>query len=493
LTGVSKSFDGTTVLKRLNLEVFRGETLILLGENGAGKSTLKNILCGLIPSDGGEIEFDGVVQEHWSSARAKEVGLAAIHQELSLFSNMTVAENVHMLSLGRGRSGLVSKKQLVARTNQLFRDLLEIEMDSSKLVSDLALGQRQLVEIVKAIQSASNVLVLDEPTTSLSISERRQLFQVMRRLRASGHALIHVTHFLEEVEEVGDRVAVMRDGEVVALRHKDDLTIPQIEQFMVGRELAMVHRERITVTEDSPVLLEATDLRDDVILNGVSLSVRAGEVLGIAGLNGAGRSELMQALVGLRPSSGTVQLKGERYENRSVKESRRRGMVLVSEDRRAEQAFLERTVRENLSSSSLDRVSNRVGVMRSRKEKAMSATLVKEFGVKTASTEADFGAMSGGNQQKAVLARWLGLEPRVCLLDEPTKGIDVGAKAEVQRTIFGLAEQGVAVVVVSSDLPELFQVSDRILVMRGGGIAAELPRDEFDPATILRAASSGRD
>ena len=493
LTGVSKSFDGTTVLKRLDLEVHRGETLILLGENGAGKSTLKNILCGLIQSDGGDIEFDGVLEEHWSSQRAKDLGLAAIHQELSLFSNLTVAENVNMLNLGRGRTGFVSMKQLVTRTDDMFRDLLEIELDSSQLVSDLPLGQRQLVEIVKAIQSASSVLVLDEPTTSLSISERQQLFQVMRRLRADGYALIHVTHFLEEVEEVGDNVAVMRDGEIVAFKHKGELSIPQIEQLMVGRELAALHHDKSSMAPDAPVVLDVSDIRDEVAkVNGVSLSVRKGEILGIAGLTGAGRSELMQALIGLRPSDGTVVVDGEPFGNRSVLRSRRRGMVLVSEDRRSEQAFLERTVRENMTSARLDRVSNRLGLMRNRKERALTTALIDEFGVKTGSSEALFGAMSGGNQQKGVLARWLSLAPRVCLLDEPTKGIDVGAKAEVQRTIFELADDGVAVVVVSSDLPELFQVSDRILVMRGGKIAAELARDEFDPATILRATSSGR-
>lgn len=492
LTGVSKSFDGTTVLKRLDLEVHRGETLILLGENGAGKSTLKNILCGLVASDGGEIEFNGVIESSWSSQRAKDLGLAAIHQELSLFPNLSVAENVNMLGLSQSRTGYVSMRQLVARTDELFRDLLDIELDSSQLVSDLPLGQRQLVEIVKAIQSASSVLVLDEPTTSLSISERQQLFRVMRRLRASGYALIHVTHFLEEVEEVGDRVAVMRDGEIVAFKHKGDLTIPEIEELMVGRELAAVHRERSSVDATAPVVLEVTDIRDGTMVNGVSLSVRKGEILGIAGLTGAGRSELMQSLVGLRPAEGSVVIAGKPFEDRSVLESRRRGMVLVSEDRRAEQAFLERTVRENLTSARLDSVSTRFGLMRTRKETALTNTLIKDFGVKTSGSEAPFGAMSGGNQQKGILARWLSLSPSVCLLDEPTKGIDVGAKAEVQRTIFELADDGVAVIVVSSDLPELFQVSDRILVMRGGKIAAELARDQFDPALILRAASSGR-
>ncbi len=492
LSGIAKSFDGTTVLKKLDLEVNRGETLILLGENGAGKSTLKNILCGLLRSDGGEITFDGEVEADWSAERAKEVGLAAIHQELSLFPNMTVAENVNILTLGDG-SPVISPKALVKKTDQLFRELLDIELDSSQLVGDLPLGQRQLVEIVKAITSASSVLVLDEPTTSLSIQERQHLFSVMRRLRAQGYALIHVTHFLEEVEEVGDRVAVMRDGEIVALKHKDELTVPEIEQLMVGRELASVSRKERTAGVENTVVLEVSGLRDDVLLRDIDLTVRAGEIVGIAGLTGAGRSELMEAIVGLRPAEGTVTLSGEAYDRRSVVESRRRGMVLVSEDRRTQQAFLERTVRENLTASSLGRVSRGWGWLHIRKERALAEALIAEYGVKTSGPDAEFGAMSGGNQQKAILARWLSLDPRVCLLDEPTKGIDVGAKAEVQRTVFELADRGVGVVVVSSDLPELFQVSDRIAVMRGGMITAEFTREQFDPAAILRAASSTRE
>ncbi|UOR01359.1 sugar ABC transporter ATP-binding protein [Leucobacter allii] len=491
LEGISKSFTGTVVLKKLDLDVRAGETLILLGENGAGKSTLKNILSGLIPSDGGRIVFNGQVEEAWSTTRAKELGLAAIHQELSLFPNMTVAENVCVLELGQG-GPFVSPRRLVRKVDRMFKDLLDMEFDSSQLVRDLPLGQRQLVEIVKAVGSASSVLVLDEPTTSLSIQERQQLFTVMRRLRASGFALIHVTHFLEEVEAVGDRVAVMRDGEVVAVRDSGDITVSEIEQFMVGRELAAVQRPERSQQIADDVVLSVAGLEDEALLQGIDLEVRAGEVVGLAGLTGAGRSELLCALVGLRESTGRVEIDGTAFENRSVEESRKRGMVLVSEDRRSEQAFLERTVRENLTAPFLRRVSNGFGWMRSKQERVLANTLIGDFDVKTASSEAEFGAMSGGNQQKAILARWLSLDPKVCLLDEPTKGIDVGAKAQVQRTIFELSDSGVGVVVASSDLPELFQLCDRILVMSNGAIATELTRDAFDPAVILRAASSGK-
>lgn len=491
LSGISKSFDGTVVLKNMDLEVIPGETLILLGENGAGKSTLKNIMCGLLPSDGGSIEFDGVAQADWSDTKAKELGLAAIHQELSLFPNLSVAENVNITALGNGR-GYVSPKQLVKRTDAMFRELLEIDLDTSKLVSELPLGQRQLVEIVKAIRTASSVLVLDEPTTSLSIQERQQLFAVMRRLRDSGYALVHVTHFLEEIEAVGDRVAVMRDGELVSLKDKNELSIHEIEQLMVGRELASVSRPGSKSHEKSPVVLDVSNLGDDSLLHDISFSVRAGEVVGIAGLSGAGRSELMQAIVGLRPAAGSVTVCGEPFTRRSVSAGIERGIVLVSEDRRAEQAFLERTVRENLTSPMLSRVSNRFGWMKITSEKTLAQQLISRFGVKTESSSADFGSMSGGNQQKAILGRWLSLNPKVCLLDEPTKGIDVGAKADVQGTIFDLAAEGMGLVVVSSDLPELFQVSDRILVMKGGTFTAELDRSEFDATTILRAASIGK-
>ncbi|MET4781354.1 sugar ABC transporter ATP-binding protein [Glaciihabitans sp. UYNi722] len=489
LSGISKSFDGTTVLKSMDLDVVRGEILILLGENGAGKSTLKNIMCGLLAPDGGSIEFQGTVQTEWNPRKAKELGLAAIHQELSLFPNLSVAENVNMIGLGNGR-GYVETKDLERRTNAMFQDLLEIGIDSSILVAELPLATRQLVEIVKAIRTASSVLVLDEPTTSLSIQERRQLFTAMRRLRDNGYALVHVTHFLEEIEAVGDRVAIMRDGELVALNTKNELTVPQIEQLMVGRELAAVSRPETPPHDGAPVVLDVSDLGDAALLHDINLSVRSGEVVGIAGLSGAGRSELMQALVGLRAAHGDVKLEGRRFNRRSVVAGVQRGIVLVSEDRRTEQAFLERTVLENLTASMLGRVSNKLGLMRLGKERQLVGELIKKFGVRTDSANAEFGSMSGGNQQKAILARWLSLSPKVCLLDEPTKGIDVGAKAEVQRTIFELASTGVGLLVVSSDLPELFHVSDRILVMKGGTITAELHRSEFDATTILRAASS---
>jgi ribose transport system ATP-binding protein len=492
LRGVSKSFDGTTVLKELDLDVKRGETVVLLGENGAGKSTLKNILCGLVKSDGGEIEFNGELERDWSAARAKELGLAAIHQELSLFSNMSVAENVHILELAKGSAGFIRTRRLEAKTDEMFRDLLDIEMDSSQLVSDLPLGQRQLVEIVKAIRSASSVLVLDEPTTSLSMEERQHLFKVMRRLRDSGYALIHVTHFLEEVEQVGNKVAIMRDGEIVAFAKSGELSVSRIEQHMVGRELGAVKREAPEGDgHDRPVVLEVDKIRDNSILQGVSFSLRAGEILGIAGLTGAGRSELMQGIIGIRPVQGDVTLHGKPYMNRSVTDSKKRGLVLVSEDRREEQAFLERSVRENLTAPLLERVSTRLGWIRRQAERELATSMVKKFDVKTDGIESDLGSMSGGNQQKAILARWLGLDPTVCLLDEPTKGIDVGAKAQVQQIIFDLARRGVGVVVVSSDLPELFQVSDRILVMRQGRIAAELNQQDFNGPDVLRAASGG--
>lgn len=401
LRGVSKSFDGTTVLKKLDLDVKNGETVVLLGENGAGKSTLKNILCGLIKSDSGDIEFNGVKEAEWSAARAKELGLAAIHQELSLFSNMTVAENVHILDLAKATAGFIRGRRLEATTNEMFRDLLDIEMDSSQLVADLPLGQRQLVEIVKAIRSASSVLVLDEPTTSLSMDERQHLFKVMRRLRDSGYALIHVTHFLEEVDEVGDRVAIMRDGEIVAMAAKGELSVRQIQHHMVGRELDSVKRVAGSIEpEDQPIVLEVDELRDNSMLNGVSFSVRAGEIVGIAGLTGAGRSELMQGIVGIRPVVGTVQLHGEPFLNRSVISAKKRGLVLVSEDRREEQAFLERSVRNNLTSALLARVSNRVGWMRTRLENEIANTMVKKFDVRTEGVEAEFGSMSGGTSRK---------------------------------------------------------------------------------------------
>ena len=490
LRGISKSFDGTTVFSGLDLDLRAGEVLVLLGENGAGKSTIKNILSGIVAPDAGTIEFDGQAEASWSQSRAAELGVAAIHQELSLFPNLSVAENVLIRELSRSSVGPVSRRRLVREAAALFRDLLGVDLDVTRPVESLSLGQRQVVEIVKAVRMASSVLILDEPTTSLSMHDREQLFRVIGRLRAEGFAIVHVTHFLDEVAAVGDRVAIMRDGAIVAQAAAGELSAAQIEQHMIGREVAAVARER---ANDRPaegaVALEVAGLDDGERVRDVSFSVRRGEILGLAGLTGAGRTEVLHAIVGLRPALGDVAVAGVPYRARRLAESKRRGLVLVSEDRRLEQAFLQRPIAENVTAPWLSRVFRRGGWLDRRRERAFAGALVDEFDVRYDSLDSPIASLSGGNQQKVILARWISSDPEVVLLDEPTKGIDVGARAQIQERVFRLAARGAAIVVVSSDLPELMSLSDRILVMQRGRVTAAFAREEFDPAAILRAAS----
>lgn len=493
LQGVAKSFAGVPVLRDINLAVGRGETLVLLGENGAGKSTLKNILCGLLAPDAGTIALKGEVKATWSAKEAKQSGVGAIAQELSLFPNLSVAENVFISELSKGK-GLVNRRRINEETVTIFEDLLDESVNPNALVDSLPLGKRQLVEIVKAVRRASSLLILDEPTTSLSIEERQRLFVVMNRLREAGYGLIHVTHFLEEVAAVGDRVAIMRDGVIVTTAHKADLTPGQIEQDMAGKTLLAVDdRLHLDPPSDGPPLLEVETLRDDSLLTGVSFEVRAGEIVGLAGLTGAGRTETLLGIVGLREVSGTVTVKGKRFSNRSPAKALGKGLVLVSEDRRSEQAYLGRSVRENITSAGLKDLRTRFGPFLSlRREKAASAELAGRFDVRSASINVPMVTLSGGNQQKAILARWISRSPQICLLDEPTKGIDVGAKAEVHGLVADLVRAGVGVVLVSSDVEELFALSHRILVLKDGAVVDELLREDFDATRIVRSASTGR-
>ena len=494
LKGVAKSFAGVPVLRDINLAVGRGETLVLLGENGAGKSTLKNILCGLLPPDAGTIALNGEVKTNWSAKEAKQSGVGAIAQELSLFPNLSVAENVFISELSTGRGGLVNRRRINEETVTIFEDLLEESIDPNALVDSLPLGKRQLVEIVKAVRRASSLLILDEPTTSLSIEERQRLFVVMNRLRGAGYGLIHVTHFLEEVAAVGDRVAIMRDGVIVTTAHKADLTPGQIEKDMAGKVLlAADSRLHLDPPRDEVPILEVEGMRDDSLLTGVSFQVRAGEIVGLAGLTGAGRTETLLGIVGLREVSGTVTVEGQSFSDRSPAKALSKGLVLVSEDRRSEQAYLGRSVRENITSAGLEDLRTKFGPFLSlRREKAASVDLATQFDVRSASINVPMVTLSGGNQQKAILARWISRSPRICLLDEPTKGIDVGAKAEVHGLVADLVRSGVGVVLVSSDVEELFALSHRILVLKDGAVVDELVREDFDATRIVRSASTGR-
>ena len=499
LRGVGKSYSGAWVLKDASFSVSRGELVALVGENGAGKSTLKNILCGLVAPDVGSLIVEGKDYSRLTTHDARSIGIAAVHQELSLFPNLSIAENVHM-GVGRlpMRLGLVDRAAMAEETLRLLSDFFDTPIDPNLPVARLSLGERQMVEIAKALRGASTMLILDEPTTSLSLPERRRLFDVTRRLRQRGYALIYITHFMEEIYELADRIVVLRDGRVVGTGTPQQINQTQLTSLMVGRELAELDADLASAQRAAaaraavaPVTMRVQDLSDSRMLRGVTFELRAGEILGLGGLMGAGRSQVAEAIFGIHSADGTVEIGGQPFENRTPAAAQARGLALVSEDRRADQIFAGRSVRENLTSTILGSLTRAAGYLSPSRQRDRATAMTREYGVRHPGLEAPIVALSGGNQQKCVIARWLAGQPAIIILDEPTKGIDVGAKAEIHRLISRLATAGLSVLLISSDLPELLALSHRILVMHKGRIVGGLEHEQFDPVVMVHMASTG--
>ncbi len=492
LRGIAKSFAGVAVLKGVGLIVRPGEVVMLVGENGAGKSTLKNILCGVIAPDAGTIEFFGRTYPALSTALADRLGIGTIHQELSLFGNLSVAENIHLPHLPR-RAGLVDRKAMRATAATLLQDLLGSAIDPMAEVDALSLGERQLVEIAKSIHRSSSLLILDEPTTCLSLPERQRLFEVVRRLRTRGFGILYITHFMEEVYELADRIVVLRDGAVVGDGTPAEIPLARLARLMVGHDLGEPVTSLPAGLKDAPVVLEASGLADGSLVQDVGFTLRAGEILGLAGLVGAGRSETAELLLGLRRGQGEVILAGRPFTRRSPRAARARGLVLVSEDRRRDQAYLARPLRENLTAPCLAELqTGHLRLLAPGRERDLAAGIATAFGVDHPGLEAPMVTLSGGNQQKAILGRWFEGNPAVCILDEPTKGVDIGAREAVHRMILERAAAGVAFLLISSDLAELRALAHRVLVLHKGRLVADLDRAEADLHHIMALASTGR-
>jgi ABC-type sugar transport system ATPase subunit len=492
LRGIVKSFAGVAVLEGVGFIVRPGEVVMLVGENGAGKSTLKNILCGVIAPDVGVIDFLGRSYTALSTALADRLGIGTIHQELSLFGNLSVAENIHLPHLPR-RAGLVDRKAMRVAAATLLGDLLGSAIDPVADVDALSLGERQLVEIAKSIHRSSSLLILDEPTTCLSLPERQRLFEVVRRLRTRGFGIIYITHFMEEVYELADRIVVLRDGVVVGDGTPEEIPLARLARLMVGHDLGEPVTTLPPGMADAPVMLEANRLSDGSLVQDVSFSLRAGEILGLAGLVGAGRSETAELLLGLRRGTGEVTLVGRPFTDRSPRSARARGLVLVSEDRRRDQAFLARPVRENLTAPSLTELrAGRLRLLAPRRERQLAEGIATAFGVDHPGLEAPMVTLSGGNQQKAILGRWFEGDPAVCILDEPTKGVDIGAREAVHRMILERAAAGVAFLLITSDLAELRALAHRVLVLHKGRVVADLGRADADLHHVMALASTGR-
>jgi len=486
--GVSKQYDGKFALEHVDLRIAAGEVVTLAGENGAGKSTLVKILAGALPSEGGRIDIDGRRASIRSPADARALGIAVVHQDFDLAPNLTVAENLVLgeepQALGpfisRRRQGAMARARLAA---------VELNVDAGRLVGELGAAQRQLVAIARAVASPVRLLILDEPTSALAAADIEHLLGLIGRLRAGGTAVLFITHKLDEALRVSDRICVLRDGRNAGDCAVAETSREEIVSLMVGRELQ--DRQHRDVSIGREPMLTARNVEAAGLSRPVSLSLHPGEILGLYGLKGAGRIALLRALFGLKPlTGGTVLVAGREVRLRSPRDAIRAGLGWVCRDRKELGLFANLDVGENLSIAALGRLA-RGGLIRPRAERAVVEESIERLGVKTTGIHQPITALSGGNQQKVLLARWLMCRPRVLILDEPTAGIDVGAKSEIYGLIHRLTAEGMGILLVSSELPEVLALSDRVQVMHEGAVRGELTRTQASEAAVMALIHGG--
>ena len=481
---ISKQFGATQALNDVSLALYPGEVHALLGENGAGKSTLIKIMTGIYQPDAGEILLEGQPISVHSSAEAQTHGIAAIYQEPLVFPDLSVAENIFIGH--RGRGSLVNWRRMQLDAEAILHRL-GVSLDPSSQARGLTLAAQQTVEIAKALSLNARILIMDEPTASLSAHEVEQLFTLTRVLRDQGVAVLFISHRIEEIFEIADRVTIFRDGERISTRPIAEITREIIIQDMVGRKL-----EAFFVRDDhkrGDLLLSVRDLSKEAVFSGINFELYHGEVLGFAGLVGAGRTDVGLALFGIEPAnSGEILLDNQARSIRSPQQALQLGIAYVTEDRRQLGLTLPMSITANITLPKLRDYFSPLGVVRRRAEEATAETYRQRLSIRTPSVREEAGKLSGGNQQKVVLSKWLNTEPRLLILDEPTRGIDVGAKAEVHHIINDLAAQGIGIILISSDLPEVLEMSDRILVMREGRQMGIYSREEASQEVVIKAA-----
>jgi len=485
LSGVSKRFGATQALDNVSLELLAGEVHALVGENGAGKSTLVKILAGIHQPDTGTVLLDGSPTELHGPAHARSLGIAVVHQEPRLFPDLTVAENVFMGHAPSGRLASVDWGAMRRSATAIFAGL-GVRMDPGALVRGLSMADQQLIEIAKALSIDARVLVLDEPTASLSAHEVERLFAIVRQTRDRGVAVLFVSHRLEEVFELCDRATVFRDGRHVITAPTSELTTAALVRHMVGRAVSLFPKVESPIGD---VVLEVRGLSRGDDFRDVSFSIRRGEIVGFAGLVGAGRTEVARVIFGVdHADAGEIQLAGSPVRFATPSEALRAGIAYVPEDRHQDGLILDFSIAENVSLPILPRIFPRL-FLRSSLERTIARGFVEQLQIRAGSVDQLVSALSGGNQQKVVLAKWLATKPRVLILDEPTRGIDIGAKVEVHRIISELAAAGLGIMLISSDLPEVLAMSDRILVMHEGVLAATIDRTEATEESVMFAAT----
>lgn len=489
---ISKAFPGVKALDRVDLVLNRGEVLALVGENGAGKSTLMKIMTGVYEADTGEIKIDGEKVSIRDPEHARELGISIIYQELSMVENLTVAENIFLAREFVSPFGFLDTQRMNDEAAKVL-DLLNLTIDPKTPVRDLSVGQKQMIEIAKAISGRSKIIVMDEPTASLSHHEAETLLAQVKRLRDNNIGIVYITHRLEEVFGIADRVTVLRDGRTVETRPIGDVTREYLVRKMVDRELSQLYGEHICRATDR-IILSVSDLNPrhptprTARIKDICFDLRAGEILGFFGLVGAGRTEIMEMIFGMTPYDGEIRIDGQRVDINEPSKAIELGLGFVTEDRKEQGLVLNMTVRENFSLTHLGDYCT-LDFVNEAKEGDACSVFVRELGIKTPSIEQKAKNLSGGNQQKIVIAKWVARNPRILIVDEPTRGIDIGAKAEVHALLRRVAEKGVGIIMISSDLPEVLAVSDRIIVLKEGRISGELSRDEADQERVMELAT----
>ena len=487
MRGITKRFPGVTALDSVDFELERGEVHVILGENGAGKSTLIKMLSGAYQPDEGEILLDGRSVHVSSATVAQSVGISTIYQEFNLVPQLTVAENIFLGRQPR-RLGLVVNRRRMDSDARKLLERIAVRVDPRVLVSALGVAQRQMVEIAKALSLDARILIMDEPTASLSGQEVERLFEIVRGLKEDGVGVIFISHHLEEVAEIGDRVTVLRDGKFVD--RVPARTVPsELVRMMVGRSIEdQFPRQR---AELGDVLLEVKNLSREGVLHDISFQVRAGEVVGIAGIVGAGRTELARAIFGAdAPDAGEVWVGGERIRRGNPRQAKQEGIGFITEDRQGQGIVPPLSVTENLNLASLGK-STSAGIVDRREERRKAEKMIEDLGIRTPGPEQEVRYLSGGNQQKVVIGKWLLADSKVLIMDEPTRGIDVGARVEIYELMNELTEGGDGILMISSDLPEVLGMSDRILVMSGGHITGVLSAEEATQEKIMALATQG--
>jgi ribose transport system ATP-binding protein len=488
LSDIGKSFFGITVLSGVSLELREGRILGLVGQNGAGKSTLMNIIGGNVSADTGAMTLADAPYAPVSAREAEERGIAFIHQELNLFANLTIAENIFIGGMPRGRAGLIDRKALGEKTAALLTEV-ELELSPATLVGRLSPGERQLVEVTKALHLDASIIIFDEPTTSLTPRETARLFALIGRLKAAGKAIVYISHILADVEALADDIAVLRDGRLVGTGPKADFPIAKMINLMLGRDIDQLYPPHVPSSRDA-VLLEAKGLSLRGVVKDISFALREGEVIGLFGLMGSGRTELARILFGLDHfHRGELRIGGRPIMRMSPSRAIRSRMAFITESRREEGLMMDTAISENIALAALRSISGALGMIDNRRLVAAASDVAAALQIKSGAIDRQpTKSLSGGNQQKVVIAKWLMTGPAIFLLDEPTRGVDVGAKYEIYSIVQKLAAGGSGILFISSEIEEVMAMSDRILVMSQGEIVGGFVWSAFDKETILRAA-----